>query len=55
MTPQMTIPARAWIEILLLSLLWGGSFLAISLALREVDVFSIVAIRVGGAAVVLWA
>ena len=54
MTPQMTIPARAWIEILLLSLLWGGSFLAISLALREVDVFTIVAIRVGGAAVVLW-
>lgn len=55
MTPQMTIPARAWIEILLLSLLWGGSFLAISLALREVDVFTIVAIRVVGAAVVLWA
>lgn len=54
MIPQMTIPARAWIEILLLSLLWGGSFLAISFALRELEVFTIVAIRVGGAAIVLW-
>lgn len=55
MSPQITIPARAWGELLLLSLLWGGSFLAISFALREVDVFTVVAIRVAGAALVLWA
>jgi len=55
MNAQITIPARVWGEILLLSLLWGGSFLAISFALREVGVFTIVAIRVLGAALVLWA
>ena len=55
MSAQITIPARAWGELLLLSLLWGGSFLAISFALREVDVFTVVAIRVAGAALVLWA
>ncbi|MGB5560042.1 MAG: DMT family transporter [Paracoccaceae bacterium] len=55
MNAQITIPARAWGEILLLSLLWGGSFLAISFALREVGVFTVVAIRVLGAALVLWA
>ncbi len=55
MTPQATISARAWVELLLLSLLWGGSFLSISVALREFGVFTVVAIRVLGAAAVLWA
>ncbi len=55
MNAQITISPRAWIELLLLSLLWGGSFLANSLALREVGVFTIVAVRVLGAALVLWA
>ncbi len=54
MNAQMTIPARAWGEILMLSVLWGGSFLAISFALREVGVFTVVASRVLGAALVLW-
>lgn len=54
MNAQMTIPARAWAEILMLSLIWGASFLAISFALREIGVFTIVTMRVLGAATVLW-
>lgn len=54
MNPQISMSTRAWGELLLLSLLWGGSFLAISFALREVEVFTVVAIRVAGAAIVLW-
>ena len=54
MSPQKTIGARAWGEIALLSLLWGGSFLAFALALREIGVFTTVAFRIGGGAIVLW-
>jgi len=54
MTPQKSIPPGAWADILLLSLLWGASFLSISVALREVPVFTTVAFRVGVAAVLLW-
>ncbi len=45
---------RAWVELLVLSFLWGGSFMANSIALREVGVFTVVAFRVMGAAAVLW-
>lgn len=38
----------------LLALVWGGSFLSFSLALREVGVFTTVAFRIGGGAVALW-
>ena len=55
MTQQITISARAWAELSLLSLIWGGVFLAVSLALRDVGVFTLVAFRVGGGALVLWA
>ncbi|MFC2967379.1 DMT family transporter [Acidimangrovimonas pyrenivorans] len=51
---QKTLSARAWAELLLLALIWGGSFLSIRLALDEVGVLTSVAFRVGGAAVVLW-
>ena len=55
MTQQKTIGAWGWGGIGLLSLIWGGSFLANRLALEEVGVATTVAVRVGGAAVVLWA
>lgn len=55
MTQQTTMSARAWAELLLLSLIWGGVFLTVTLALREVGVFTLVAFRVGGGALVLWA
>ena len=46
---------RVWFELLLLALLWGGSFLAIRTALDEIGVFSAVAHRVVWAALLLWA
>ena len=55
MTPSRDIPARAWAELALLALLWGGSFLSIRVALDEVSVLSSVCHRVGWAALVLWA
>ena len=45
---------RAWLEIGLLSLIWGGSFLSIRLALNEIPVMTSVAHRVFWAAVLLW-
>ena len=49
------IPNRAWAELVLLSLIWGGSFLAIRIALDEIPFVTSVAYRVGIAALVLWA
>ena len=50
--PDMS--ARAWAELGLLSLLWGGSFFSIAIALREVGPFTAVLHRVGWAALLLW-
>ncbi len=55
MTDQRTIPARAWAELLLLAPIWGASFLCNRIALQDIGVFSVVALRVGGAAIILWA
>ncbi|MBV0912249.1 DMT family transporter [Anianabacter salinae] len=55
MAPQKTLSARAWSELLLLSLIWGASFLSIRIALDEVAVITSVAHRVFWAALVLWA
>jgi drug/metabolite transporter (DMT)-like permease len=52
---QTSIPARAWAELLLLALIWGGSFLAIRTALDEIGPLTSVLLRVGLAALVLWA
>lgn len=54
MTDQKIISARAWGELALLGLLWGGSFLAIRLTLNEVPVVTSVLHRTGWAALVLW-
>ena len=45
---------RAWVEMGLLALIWGGSFLSIRLALNEVPVMTAVAHRVFWAMLVLW-
>ena len=53
----MTSPAltpRAWFDILFLGAIWGFSFLAVKLALTELPVMTLVAHRVGWAAVALW-
>lgn len=54
MVDQKTITPRAWAELALLGLLWGGSFLAVRIALDEVPVFWAVAHRVAWAALALW-
>lgn len=52
---QTSISPLAWGLMTLLALIWGGSFLSNRAAVSEVPVFTVVAIRVGGAAVALWA
>lgn len=44
-----------WAMLLALSVLWGGSFFFIGVAVRELPTFTLVALRVGLAAVALWA
>jgi len=55
MTPQKAMTGSAWVEMFLLALIWGGSFMAAAVALREVGVFTIVAHRVFWAMLILWA
>jgi drug/metabolite transporter (DMT)-like permease len=54
MTDQKTLSPRAWAELLLLALVWGGVFLSVRIALNEVSVLSTVAHRALWAALVLW-
>ncbi len=51
-TPAMS--SRAWIELGLLSTLWGGSFFSIAIALQEIGPVTAVLHRVGWAAIALW-
>ena len=53
-TIQKSISPRAWIELAILSFLWGGSFLAVRIALDEIGFLTAVAHRVGWAALILW-
>lgn len=55
MTAQRTLSTRTWAELLLLGVIWGGSFLAIRLALNEVPFVTSVAHPVFWAALILWA
>ncbi len=55
MSNARTISTRSWVELLVLAFIWGGSFLAIRLALNEVSVVTSVAHRVFWAALILWA
>lgn len=49
------ISNSTWIELILLGVIWGGSFLAVRIALDEIGVFASVAHRVLWAALALWA
>ncbi len=55
MTMQKSLSGRAWAELLLLGLLWGGSFLSIRIALDEIGFLTSVAHRTFWAMLVLWA
>jgi drug/metabolite transporter (DMT)-like permease len=51
---QKTISAQAWFEILILSFIWGGSFLSVRVALDEIGPLTAVAHRTGWAMLILW-
>lgn len=51
-TPQMSL--QDWGLLVMLSILWGGSFFFTEIALRQVPPFTLVLARVGFAAIVLW-
>ncbi|WP_439122232.1 DMT family transporter [Marivita sp.] len=54
MTPQTSLSTRAWTELVLLGVIWGGSFLAIRTALDEIGPLTSVLHRTGWAMLVLW-
>ncbi|WP_406734199.1 DMT family transporter [Vibrio scophthalmi] len=53
-TIDTSMNARAWAMLLGLSLLWGGSFFFVGVAVRELPPLTIVTLRVGLAAITLW-
>lgn len=53
--PQRHLTLKGWALLLLLALIWGGSFTANHAALAQMPVATVVAFRVTGAALVLWA
>jgi drug/metabolite transporter (DMT)-like permease len=54
MIDQKSLSGRAWAEMLLLALIWGGSFLSIRVALDEITPLTSVAHRTTWAMLVLW-
>src|SRR6202451_2643043 len=52
---QRAMTAREWGLLALLSLLWGGSFFFVAVAVRELPPLTLAALRVGLAALILWA
>lgn len=54
MNTQKSMSGRAWAELLLLGLIWGGSFLSTRIALNEIPVVTSVLHRTGWAMLVLW-
>jgi drug/metabolite transporter (DMT)-like permease len=53
-TPQRPMTPFEWGLLLLLSVLWGGSFFFVGVAVKELPPFTIVALRVSIAAALLW-
>ena len=53
MTPQRSMNPTEWSLLLLLSVIWGGSFFFTGVAVKELPPFTIVAARVGLAALAL--
>lgn len=50
----LTMGAGEWLMLLTLSLLWGGSFFFVEIAVETLPTFTIVLLRVGIAATALW-
>ena len=53
MTPQKHMGSAEWGMLLVLSILWGGSFFFVGVAVKELPPFTIVTLRVGLAALAL--
>ena len=51
---NQSMGSKDWAMLLLLSLLWGGSFFFIGVAVTELPPLTIVTLRVGIAAITLW-
>lgn len=51
---QRAMTAREWGLLALLSLLWGGSYFFVGVAVKEIPPLTLVTLRVGLAAVLLW-
>ena len=54
MIEQKTISTQAWIALFALGMIWGASFLAYAVTLRELPIFTLVAHRVLWGCLVLW-
>jgi len=54
MIKQRTLTPRTWVELFVLSIIWGGSFLSVRIALNEIGPLTSVAHRVGWAMIILW-
>lgn len=54
MIDQKNLTGRAWAEMMLLAMIWGGSFLSIRVALDEITPLASVAHRTTWAMLVLW-
>jgi drug/metabolite transporter (DMT)-like permease len=52
---QRAMTAREWGLLALLSLLWGGSYFFVGVAIKEIPPLTLVTLRVGLAAALLWA
>ena len=52
--PQRPMTAREWGLLALLSVVWGGSFLFVGVAVKELPPLTLVTLRVGIAAAILW-
>jgi drug/metabolite transporter (DMT)-like permease len=52
---QRGMTAGEWGLLALLSLLWGGSFFFVGVAVKEIAPLTLVALRVGLAAALMWA
>ena len=52
---QRAMTTREWGQLALLSLLWGGSFFFIGVAVKELPPLTLAALRVALAALILWA
>ncbi len=54
MVNQQNISTRAWLELLLLGIIWGGVFLTVAIGLEELSPLALAAFRTGIAAPILW-